>query len=160
MYFFIHVALQKDIMMRKNKIITNGCFDMFHAGHKRLIRKCLELTNFGTLCIMVNSDRWIKEHKGKDRPIFPEEKRREELNNYITNWCCTNMEYPKVEIVFFDKEEELKEKINSFRPDILVKGHDYTDISGITGYGDVAILVLPRPENIEEQITTTKLANK
>jgi bifunctional ADP-heptose synthase (sugar kinase/adenylyltransferase) len=69
------------------------------------------------------------------------------------------MEYPQVKIILFDSDEELKQRIISLRPDILLKGQDYTDVSRIIGYGLTSILVLPKSNIEEETKTTTELIN-
>lgn len=145
--------------MRRTKIMTNGCFDLFHAGHKRIIKKCLEFSNSGTVYILVNSDKWIRENKGPDRPIWLQEKRMNAIQAYVSEWCASHMEYPQIKIILFDSDEELKQKIVSLRPDILLKGQDYTDVSKIIGYGLTSILVLPKSDIEEETKTTTELIN-
>ena len=57
----------------KMKIITLGTFDMLHAGHMKLFKKCLQL---GELTIGLNTDDFIKKFKGK-KPIMSYQEREE-----------------------------------------------------------------------------------
>lgn len=74
---------------RKGKIIvtTNGCFDLFHAGHLDLLESAKKQGDI--LIVGMNSDRSVKSYKGDKRPIIPEEQRARILSalecvNYIT----------------------------------------------------------------------------
>ena len=108
-----------------NKIVfTNGCFDLFHKGHRDLIKKSF---SFGdTLIVGLNSDDSVKRLKGEDRPIQNEVERKTALLNtgYVN------------EVYIFDDDTPL-ELINLIKPDILVKGGDYTP-NEIVGYEEVA----------------------
>lgn len=55
------------------KVITLGTFDMLHAGHMKLFKKCLQ---FGELTIGLNTDEFVKRFKGK-KPIMSYEERKE-----------------------------------------------------------------------------------
>ena len=107
-----------------NKIVfTNGCFDLFHKGHRDLIKKSF---SFGdTLIVGLNSDDSVKRLKGEDRPIQNEVERKTALLNtgYVN------------EVYIFDDDTPL-ELINLIKPDTLVKGGDYTP-NEIVGYEEV-----------------------
>lgn len=94
---------------RRRIVLTNGCFDLFHAGHVRLLNEARALGDF--LVVAVNSDASIRRIKGAPRPILPETERAAVLGAQPSVDC----------IVFFDEDtpEALLEKL---RPDVLVKG--------------------------------------
>jgi cytidyltransferase-like protein len=137
-------------------IATNGCFDLFHAGHKRLIEKCLLFSSGGKITIFLNSDYSVSKLK-PGRPINNITKRIEDINKCINSWCCRHMEYPKTEIIVYDTEEELEENYNKLRPDIIVKGNDYNDVDKVVGRKVASILILPLPENEEERVRSSDL---
>ena len=57
--------------MRKNILIC-GCFDLLHVGHILLLEKANE---FGNVCVAIGTDDSIREKKGKNRPIIPQDDR-------------------------------------------------------------------------------------
>ncbi len=113
---------------RTNKkiVFTNGCFDLLHKGHRDLIKQSF---SFGDILIVgLNSDKSVKRLKGKDRPIQNEFERK----NTLLNTGYVN------EVYIFDDDTPL-ELINLIKPDILVKGGDYTP-NEIVGYEEVTSL--------------------
>jgi len=68
-------------------VFTNGCFDLIHPGHTRYLADARELGDL--LIVALNSDRSVRELKGDDRPIFPQQERAEilaalEAVDYVT----------------------------------------------------------------------------
>ena len=110
-----------------NKIVfTNGCFDLLHKGHRDLIKKSF---SFGDILIVgLNSDDSVKRLKGEDRPIQKEIERK----NALLNTGYVN------EVYIFDDDTPL-ELINLIKPDVLVKGGDYTP-NEIVGHEEVTKL--------------------
>ena len=107
----------------KKIVFTNGCFDLLHKGHRDLIEQSL---SFGDILIVgLNSDESVKRLKGKNRPIQSEVHRKNALldTGYIN------------QVYIFDNDTPL-ELINLIKPDILVKGGDYTP-NEIVGYKEV-----------------------
>lgn len=99
---------------------TNGCFDLLHVGHLTALDHARSICDF--LVVGVNSDRWVREQKGADRPIFP---------------CWQRMTMLQAlravdAVVEFDTEDELRRLIFAVRPDALIKGHEYRgrDVTG------------------------------
>jgi len=98
----------------KKIVFTNGCFDLLHRGHVQLLR---EAKNLGDILIVaLNSDRSVRQIKGPDRPILPEEERAEliaalEMVDYVT---------------MFDEPDPLN-VIRELRPDVLAKGGDWAE---------------------------------
>ena len=58
-------------------VFTNGCFDLLHPGHVRLLREAADLGDF--LVVGLNSDASVRRLKGASRPINPDEARAEVL---------------------------------------------------------------------------------
>ena len=107
----------------KKIVFTNGCFDLLHKGHRDLIKQSF---SFGDILILgLNSDESVKRLKGEDRPIQNEIERKKALLNtgYVN------------EVYIFDDDTPL-ELINLIKPDILVKGGDYTP-NEIVGFEEV-----------------------
>lgn len=92
---------------------TNGCFDILHIGHIKLLHAAADEGD--KLIVGLNSDLSVKNLKGDSRPIVPETERAAILSNI-----------KGVDLVVFFHEETPIELIRSFKPDIIVKGGDYT----------------------------------
>jgi rfaE bifunctional protein nucleotidyltransferase chain/domain len=102
--------------IRKNKkiVFTNGCFDILHVGHTRYLQTAKDLADI--LIVAVNSDASVKKlNKGPTRPIQSEADRAEILSSLE----CVDF------VVIFDEDTPLQ-TIKEIRPDILVKGGDWT----------------------------------
>ena len=107
----------------KKIVFSNGCFDLLHRGHRDLIKQSF---SFGDILILgLNSDESVKRLKGEDRPIQNEIERK----NALLNTGYVN------EVYIFDDDTPL-ELINLIKPDILVKGGDYTP-NEIVGFEEV-----------------------
>ena len=93
-------------------VFTNGCFDLLHPGHVRLLRDAANLGDF--LVVGLNSDASVRRLKGPSRPINPAEARAEVLSALKAVDAVT----------IFDADTPL-ELITAIRPNFLVKGGDY-----------------------------------
>jgi D-beta-D-heptose 7-phosphate kinase/D-beta-D-heptose 1-phosphate adenosyltransferase len=103
-------------------IFTNGCFDIIHYGHVRLLEYCHDLAHKttggpGKVIVGLNSDESITELKGPSRPINTEQDRIYILESL--RW---------VDDVITFNEQTPYNLIKQIKPDIIVKGGDY-DIS-------------------------------
>ena len=96
------------------RIIVNGSFDIIHLGHIRLLQHAKSFPN-AYVYVLIDSDRRIKELKGKDRPINTEYERASLL--------AALKSVDRVDV--FDTDEELVNLIRDYKPDIMVKGSDY-----------------------------------
>ena len=94
-------------------VFTNGCFDILHAGHVRYLTAAAELGDF--LIIGLNSDASVRRLKGEGRPIVSEADRAEVLEALRA-----------VDIVTIFDEPTAEELIRLVRPDVYVKGGDYS----------------------------------
>jgi len=98
----------------KKVVFTNGCFDILHQGHIRYLCEAKKCGDF--LIIGLNSDRSIRNVKGKNRPLVPEGARAE----LLAALCFVDG------IVIFDEEDPLA-IIKYLQPQVLVKGADWTE---------------------------------
>lgn len=99
----------------KNKtvVFTNGCFDVLHKGHACLLRQAA--TYGDILIVALNSDASVRRLKGSDRPINNLQDRAEMLSHFASVDC----------VVAFD-EDTPEALIKALRPNVLVKGGDYS----------------------------------
>lgn len=93
-------------------VFTNGCYDLLHPGHTRLLEKARELGD--VLVLALNSDRSVRANKGAGRPIVNEEERGEVAA------ALAAVDY----VVLFD-DPTPREIIAKILPDVLVKGGDW-----------------------------------
>ena len=94
-------------------VFTNGCFDILHIGHITLLEQCRQ---FGDkLIVAINSDASVQCLKGPTRPVVKQNDRARVLAALASTDAVT----------IFDEQTPLN-LIRSIRPDVLVKGGDYT----------------------------------
>ncbi|MGB9154109.1 MAG: D-glycero-beta-D-manno-heptose-7-phosphate kinase [Alphaproteobacteria bacterium] len=125
---------------------TNGCFDLLHPGHISLLRQARAASD--KLVVGLNSDASIKRLKGETRPVQNEAARSAVLSS------LTDVDH----VVIFGEDTPL-ELIKALRPDILVKGADYTvdkvvGAEEVKSWGGKVVLA----ELIEGQSTTKTIA--
>jgi rfaE bifunctional protein nucleotidyltransferase chain/domain len=97
-----------------HKIVsTNGCFDILHVGHARVLKQARELGD--CLFVGLNSDGSVQKLKGPERPINSEADRAELLASLKA-----------VDYVFVFSEDTPVEFLKMLKPDIHTKGADYT----------------------------------
>lgn len=94
-------------------VFTNGCFDILHVGHIRLLEAASRLGD--RLLVALNSDDSIRRLKGPGRPVVPLEERAEVVAALR----------PVDRVVAFD-EDTPHALISLVVPDVLVKGGDWT----------------------------------
>jgi D-beta-D-heptose 7-phosphate kinase/D-beta-D-heptose 1-phosphate adenosyltransferase len=92
---------------------TNGCFDLLHPGHVHLLEQCRALCD--RLIVGINSDASVKRLKGPTRPAQGEAARAAVLASLAS-----------VDLVCLFEEDTPIELIKLIKPDLLVKGADYT----------------------------------
>lgn len=127
-------------------VMTNGCFDILHAGHVAYLNEAKKQGN--RLVVAVNSDASVKRLKGESRPINPAPERMAVLAGLAAvDWVVEFTE---------DTPQRLIEALN---PNVLVKGGDYTveQIAGadhvLAQGGEVKVL------QFVEGISTTAIVN-
>jgi len=94
-------------------VFTNGCFDIVHRGHLELLEYCKTIGE--KVIVGINSDQSVRSLKGSNRPINAQEDRKFLLESLV---------YVD-EVIVFDEETPL-ELIKNIKPDIIVKGGDYS----------------------------------
>ena len=95
------------------KVFTNGCFDILHRGHVECLKYAKEQGNY--LIVGLNSDESVKRLKGSTRPINKENDRKLILES---------IKYVDEVIIF--NENDPYELLLKVKPNIIVKGGDYT----------------------------------
>ncbi|MCA9785277.1 MAG: adenylyltransferase/cytidyltransferase family protein, partial [Candidatus Cloacimonetes bacterium] len=118
------VAWRLDRLQRQERVVfTNGVFDLLHAGHVEYLTRARQLGD--VLMVGLNSDSSVRRLKGMSRPLSNEEDRALVLSAL-----------EMVDRVVLFSQDTPRELILELRPDILVKGADYS-IDTIVGASDV-----------------------
>jgi D-glycero-beta-D-manno-heptose 1-phosphate adenylyltransferase len=94
-------------------VFTNGCFDILHVGHVRYLQEARAQGDL--LVVGLNTDASVRRLKGPERPIQNESNRAE----IMAALGC-------VDFVTLFEEETPEKLIRQVRPDVLVKGGDWT----------------------------------
>lgn len=92
---------------------TNGCFDLLHPGHVHLLEQCRAMCD--RLIVAINSDSSVSRLKGPDRPAQNEAARAAVLASLAS-----------VDLVCLFEEDTPLNLIKLIKPDLLIKGSDYT----------------------------------
>ena len=148
--FSLEELKQEVIRVRlKSKTIafTNGVFDILHEGHIAVLAEAASFADF--LIVGVNSDASVKKLKGEKRPVNNENSRALIVSSLIM-----------VDAVIIFNEETPIELIKIIKPDVLIKGGDYT-LKTIVGSKEVLkaggrVEIIP----IREGFSTTGIIGK
>ena len=138
------INIVTDAKARGERIVmTNGCFDILHAGHVRYLQQARNMGD--KLIVAVNDDASVKRLKGDGRPVNT-------LNNRMQLLAALEM----VDFVVAFTEDTPESLICAFMPDKLVKGGDYKveDIAGfecVTGNGGEVVVL-----DYHEGLSTSK----
>jgi D-beta-D-heptose 7-phosphate kinase/D-beta-D-heptose 1-phosphate adenosyltransferase len=109
--------------LSKSIAFTNGCFDILHRGHIASLSEAAVEADF--LIVGLNSDDSTRRLKGESRPVTDQDSRAMLMASMLMVDA----------VIIFDEDTPL-ELINALRPDVLVKGGDYT-IDQIVGAKEV-----------------------
>lgn len=114
-------------------VATGGCFDLLHTGHIRLLRTARELGD--ALIVVINSDDSVRTLKGPSRPVMPAEDRA----RVLAALACVDA------VAVFDEVTPV-DVLDAIRPDIWVKGGDYTaeqlpEADVVTRHGGDVVIV-------------------
>jgi len=109
--------------MGRSIVFTNGVFDILHPGHIFSLSQAAKEADF--LIVGLNSDESVKRLKGQQRPINHQDSRALLLASLLM-----------VDVVVIFEEDTPLQLINTIKPDVLVKGGDYT-IEQIVGAKEV-----------------------
>jgi D-beta-D-heptose 7-phosphate kinase/D-beta-D-heptose 1-phosphate adenosyltransferase len=101
-------------LLTERTVFTNGCFDLIHPGHLHYLHAARALGH--RLIVGLNSDASVRRLKGPTRPIMDENARA----LLLASLCYVDA------VVLFDEDTPLR-LITALRPEVLVKGGDYTE---------------------------------
>jgi D-beta-D-heptose 7-phosphate kinase/D-beta-D-heptose 1-phosphate adenosyltransferase len=128
-------------------VFTNGCFDLLHVGHVTLLEDCHK---FGSKLVLgLNTDASVRRLKGPTRPVVAENERARVMSALASVDA----------VVLFDEDTPL-ELIEAVRPNVLVKGGDYS-VETVVGH-EVVIAAGGRVEIVPtvEGFSTTNIVRK
>lgn len=140
-------ALVEDLKKKgKRLVLTNGCFDLLHAGHIMLFSASKQLGDI--LVVAIDDDESVKKLKGSGRPVLNAKERSRILSALDA-----------VDYVVVFSSHELKKLIEIIQPDVLTKGSNYTskEVFGrelVEKYGG-RVKLIPVTENI----SSTRIIN-
>jgi len=108
-----------DILQKKREAgkkigVTNGTFDILHAGHVLYLEAAKKICDI--LVVSINTDESVKKYKDVNRPINPQEDRATIIASL-----------QGVDYVTFHNEEKMQTTLELLRPDFYIKGGDYTE---------------------------------
>jgi D-beta-D-heptose 7-phosphate kinase/D-beta-D-heptose 1-phosphate adenosyltransferase len=130
-------------------VFTNGCFDLLHVGHITLLEDC---RRFGSKLILgLNTDASVSRLKGPTRPIVGERERAKVMSALAAVDA----------VVLFDEDTPL-ELIRALKPNVLVKGGDYS-VETVVGHEDVIasggrVQIVPTVEGFSTTNIVKKMA--
>jgi D-glycero-beta-D-manno-heptose 1-phosphate adenylyltransferase len=130
---------------RRSIALANGVFDLFHVGHLRYLQGARAEADL--LVVAVNSDVSTRLNKGPSRPVVPQAERAE----IVAALACVD------HVVLFDSKDVVP-VIRALRPDVQVKGTDYTpetipEAAEVRAYGGrVAVAGDPKDHSTTELI--------
>lgn len=130
----------------KRVVFTNGCYDILHPGHIRLLERARSLGD--VLILALNTDASVQKLKGPQRPFFDERTR-----------AALALHLEAVDAVTLFGEDTPRELIAELLPDVLVKGADWAHF--IAGREEVEaaggqVMALP----LEAGYSTTDIAER
>ena len=146
------IMVQVKAARKANKkiVFTNGCFDVLHAGHVSLLQRCAQLGDM--LILGINDDHSVRALKGEGRPVNNQSHRAHVLNAL----GCVDS------VVLFNEETPIK-LIEAIRPDVLVKGGDYS-VETVVGHELVIesggkVVILDLIDGLSTTSTIEKMKN-
>jgi len=108
------VAFREKLRRENRKlVVTNGCFDLLHRGHAEYLAAARELGD--ALLVLINSDESVRFLKGPSRPLIDE---------YSRAFLLSSLRCVDAVVIFHG--QRCAAELAALRPDIYVKGGDYT----------------------------------
>ena len=134
----------------KHIVLTNGCFDLLHVGHIKLLSASKALGD--VLIVAIDDDESVKKLKGPGRPIINEKERLRIIGALDS-----------VDYVILFSSHELDDVIEAIRPAVLTKGSDYSTeaVRGrkiVERYGG-RVEIIPLTENISSTHIINNIKN-
>lgn len=145
-------ALTRELKKKRNRIVlTNGCFDLLHVGHVKLLSASKQLGDI--LIVAIDDDDSVRRLKGGDRPVIGIDERVRIIS------ALNSVDYV---IVF--SSGQLDQIIETVRPDVLTKGSDY-ESEQVYGREIVErhggrVELIPITENISSTQIISNIKNK
>lgn len=127
--------------------LTNGVFDMVHAGHVAYLREARR--HCDVLVASLNTDASVRQYKSPARPLVPLKQRQQVM-----------AELSSVDYVTSHGERRMKKTLTLLKPDLYIKGGDYdvtqlTSRSVVEAYGGRALVL-----SLKKGMSTTALIRK
>lgn len=119
---------------KKEIVFTNGVFDILHNGHLKILKFSKSLGN--KLILGINSDLSVKKNKGKNRPYNP-------LNRRIKKLKKLNL----IDKIITFKEKTPLKLIKKIKPDVIIKGNDYS-FSNVSGNKISNVILYEKKNNL------------
>ena len=131
----------------KTIVMTNGCFDLLHVGHIKLLSASKKMGDL--LIVAIDDDDSVRTLKGNDRPIINAQERA----RIISALDC-------VDYITIFSTNDLEQVIETIRPDVLTKGSNYTTrtVQGreIVERSGGRVVLIP----ITDPVSSTKIINQ
>ncbi len=134
----------------KTVVFTNGCYDLLHPGHMRMLEQCRSVGD--VLILALNSDASVRRMKGGARPLLDESERVE---------IASSLEAVDAVTVF--DEDTPRELITAVLPDVLIKGVDWAHF--VAGKEEVEaaggrVLTIPLEPGYSTSILVNEILNR
>lgn len=127
-------------------IFTNGCFDIIHRGHVELLKYASSLGE--KLVVGLNTDESVRKNKGPERPFNTQDDRKAVLQSI--RWVD--------EVVLFNEKTPIN-LINRIKPDIIVKGSDYSK-EEVVGKDIAEIVIFKKIDGLSTTKTIKNIGNR
>tara|TARA_Y100001958_G_C20899172_1_gene322081 strand:- start:41 stop:472 length:432 start_codon:yes stop_codon:yes gene_type:complete len=127
---------------KKNVVFTNGVFDLIHKGHIDLLKFSRKIGK--NLILGINTDISVKKNKGRNRPINKLKIRKQNL-----------YKLKLIDKIISFNEKTPKKLIKKIKPDVIIKGDDYS-FSDVVGK-EISNVILFKKKN---KLSSTKLISK
>ena len=131
----------------KNVVFTNGCFDIIHSAHLKLLNFARKQGD--TLIVGLNGDESIKRNKGEKRPI-------NDINERIEVLLNLNI----IDYIIIFNEDTPYNILKHIRPNIMVKGSDYKKENIIGGEFTNHILLFDYIQNKSTSLVVEKILDQ
>jgi len=128
-------------------VFTNGCFDLLHPGHVSYLKEAKTLGD--KLIVAINSDSSVKKIKGTGRPVFP-----------LTSRVIMLSALSFVDLVVTFETKTPLGLIEIIKPDVLVKGGDYTTENIVGSKFVIKSGGIVKSLTFERGYSTTKIINR
>ena len=127
-------------------VFTNGCFDILHRGHLELLKYCRSIGRW--VVVGLNSDESVRRLKGAERPFMSQNDRK----TLLEELRCVD------EVIIFDEDTPYK-LIQGVKPDIIVKGGDYS-LEKVVGNDLAEVIIFKTIDGYSTTKTIKNISNR